>query len=213
MAPSTPRPSWRPRHGLGDHRRRWQSLPRLCRRDRRGQSWPPRSRRDGGDTRPRLRQFVHTSINVVAYEGYVRVAERLNAPAARGRAPARPILANSGAEAVENAVKFARVVTGRQAVIAFEHGYHGRTYMAMALTAKANPYKSGFAPFPAEVYRAAYPDFYRWPGCLVTRVPAPADAAACGSSGASAAKPSLSFRRWSGRKLVRPTLQLSSSNR
>ena len=54
--------------------------------------------------------------------------------------------------------------TGRQAVIAFEHGYHGRTYMAMALTAKAHPYKSGFAPFPAEVYRAPYPDFYRWPG-------------------------------------------------
>ena len=98
-------------------------------------------------------KFVHTSINVVAYEGYIRLAERLNALLPKA-APCKTFLANSGAEAVENAVKFARVKTGRQAVIAFEHGYHGRTYMAMALTAKAHPYKSGFAPFPAEVYRA-----------------------------------------------------------
>ena len=108
-------------------------------------------------------QFVHTSINVVAYEGYIKLAERLNGLLPEA-GPCKTFLANSGAEAVENAVKFARAATGRQAVIAFEHGYHGRTYMAMALTAKANPYKSGFAPFPAEVYRAAYPDFYRWPG-------------------------------------------------
>ena len=108
-------------------------------------------------------KFVHTSINVVAYEGYIRLAERLNALLPKA-APCKTFLANSGAEAVENAIKFARVKTGRQAVIAFEHGYHGRTYMAMALTAKAHPYKSGFAPFPAEVYRAPYPDFYRWPG-------------------------------------------------
>ncbi len=108
-------------------------------------------------------KFVHTSINVVAYEGYIRLAERLNALLPEA-SPCKTFLANSGAEAVENAIKFARVKTGRQAVIAFEHGYHGRTYMAMALTAKANPYKSGFAPFPAEVYRAPYPDFYRWPG-------------------------------------------------
>ena len=108
-------------------------------------------------------KFVHTSINVVAYEGYIRLAERLNKLLPKA-APCKTFLANSGAEAVENAVKFARVKTGRQAVIAFEHAYHGRTYMAMALTAKAHPYKSGFAPFPAEVYRAPYPDFYRWPG-------------------------------------------------
>ena len=108
-------------------------------------------------------QFVHTSINVVAYEGYIKLAERLNSLLPEA-GPCKTFLANSGAEAVENAVKFARAATGRQAVIAFEHGYHGRTYMAMALTAKAHPYKSGFAPFPAEVYRAAYPDFYRWPG-------------------------------------------------
>ena len=108
-------------------------------------------------------QFVHASINVVAYEGYIKLAERLNSLLPEA-GPCKTFLANSGAEAVENAVKFARAATGRQAVIAFEHGYHGRTYMAMALTAKAHPYKSGFAPFPAEVYRAAYPDFYRWPG-------------------------------------------------
>ena len=108
-------------------------------------------------------QFVHTSMNVVAYEGYIRVAEQLNTllPDA---GPCKTFLANSGAEAVENAIKFARAFTKRQAVIAFEHGYHGRTYMAMALTGKAHPYKSGFAPFPAEVYRAPFPDFYRWPG-------------------------------------------------
>ena len=75
-------------------------------------------------------------------------------------------------------MKFARVATGRQAVIAFEHGYHGRTYMAMALTAKAHPYKSGFAPFPAEVYRAAYPDFYRWPGVAGDPGPCPGGAGA-----------------------------------
>ena len=112
-------------------------------------------------------KFVHTSINVVAYEGYIRLAERLNALLPKA-APCKTFLANSGAEAVENAIKFARVKTGRQAVIAFGHGYHGRTYMAMALTAKAHPYKSGFAPFPAEVYRAPYPDFYRWPGLIET---------------------------------------------
>jgi 4-aminobutyrate aminotransferase/(S)-3-amino-2-methylpropionate transaminase len=113
--------------------------------------------------RDQLDRFVHTSFNCVAYEAYVRVAERLNARMP-GLGPHKTFLANSGAEAVENAVKFARAFTGRQAVIAFTHAYHGRTFMAMALTAKAHPYKSGFAPFPSEVYRAPFPDFYRWPG-------------------------------------------------
>ena len=108
-------------------------------------------------------RFLHTSFNVVAYEGYVRVAERL-AEKMPGPGPHKTYLANSGAEAVENAIKFARAFTGRQAVIAFSHAYHGRTYMALALTAKAHPYKSGFAPFPAEVYRAPFPYFFRWPG-------------------------------------------------
>jgi len=108
-------------------------------------------------------KFFHTSINVVAYEGYVEVAKRLNARAP-GNFAKKTFLASSGAEAVENAIKFARSYTKRQAVICFEHAFHGRTYMAMALTGKANPYKSGFGPFPPEIYRAPFPDFYRWPG-------------------------------------------------
>jgi len=108
-------------------------------------------------------KFFHTSINVVAYEGYVELAKRLN-ERAPGNFPKKTFLANSGAEAVENAIKFARAYTKRQAVICFEHAFHGRTYMAMALTGKANPYKSGFGPFPSEIYRAPFPDFYRWPG-------------------------------------------------
>ena len=108
-------------------------------------------------------KFFHTSINVVAYEGYVEVAKRLNARAP-GDFAKKTFLASAGAEAVENAIKFARAYTKRQAVICFEHAFHGRTYMAMALTGKANPYKSGFGPFPSEIYRAPFPDFYRWPG-------------------------------------------------
>ncbi len=129
--------------------------------------------------RTQLDRFMHTSFNCVAYEGYVRVAERLNARMP-GPGPHKTFLANSGSEAVENAVKFARAYTGRQAVIAFTHGYHGRTYMALALTAKAHPYKSGFAPFPAEVYRAEFPDFYRWPGVGEVAPSCPGTAAACG---------------------------------
>lgn len=108
-------------------------------------------------------KFLHTSINVVAYEGYVEVAKRLN-ERAPGDFPKKTFLANSGSEAVENAVKFARAHTKRQAVICFSHAFHGRTYMAMSLTAKANPYKNGFGPFPPEIYRAPFPDSYRWPG-------------------------------------------------
>jgi 4-aminobutyrate aminotransferase/(S)-3-amino-2-methylpropionate transaminase len=132
--------------------------------------------------REQMERFLHTSINVVAYEGYVAVAEGLNARMP-GPGPFKTYLANSGAEAVENAVKFARAFTGRQGVIAFTHGYHGRTYMALALTAKAHPYKSGFAPFPAEVYRAPFPDFYRWPGVGEQAGECPGDRseeAACG---------------------------------
>jgi 4-aminobutyrate aminotransferase/(S)-3-amino-2-methylpropionate transaminase len=132
--------------------------------------------------RGQAEKFLHTSINVVAYEGYIRVAERLNARMP-GPGPHKTYLANSGAEAVENAVKFARAYTGRQAVIAFTHGYHGRTYMALALTAKAHPYKSGFAPFPAEVYRAPFPDFYRWPGAGNVAAECPGDRPEAGPCG------------------------------
>ena len=92
------------------------------------------------------------------YESYVAVAEQLNA-LTPGSFEKRTALFNSGAEAVENAIKIARKHTGRQAVVAFDHGYHGRTNLTMALTAKSMPYKSGFGPFAPEVYRApaSYP--------------------------------------------------------
>ena len=110
-----------------------------------------------------VRQFTHTCFMVNPYEKYVAVAEKLNA-LTPGDHEKRTALFNSGAEAVENAVKIARHATGRQAVVAFEHGYHGRTNLTMALTAKNMPYKHRFGPFAPEVYRVpmAYP--YRWPG-------------------------------------------------
>jgi 4-aminobutyrate aminotransferase/(S)-3-amino-2-methylpropionate transaminase len=106
--------------------------------------------------------FTHTCFMVTPYEEYVAVAEKLN-ELTPGSHDKRSALFNSGAEAVENAVKIARHHTGRQAVIAFDHAYHGRTNLTMALTAKSMPYKSGFGPFASEIYRVpmAYP--YRWP--------------------------------------------------
>lgn len=108
-----------------------------------------------------LAAFTHTCFMVTPYEGYVAVAELLNelTPGAHEK---RTALFNSGAEAVENAVKIARSHTGRQAVVVFDHGYHGRTNLTMALTAKNMPYKNGFGPFAPEVYRVplAYP--FRW---------------------------------------------------
>ncbi len=105
-----------------------------------------------------LQSFTHTCAMVTPYEGYLRVCEELNR-ITPGEHDKRSVLFNSGAEAVENAVKIARAHTKRQAVIVFEHGYHGRTNLTMAMTAKAMPYKSGFGPFAPEVYRApmSYP--------------------------------------------------------
>jgi 4-aminobutyrate aminotransferase/(S)-3-amino-2-methylpropionate transaminase len=105
-------------------------------------------------------KLLHGSFNTTAYESYVRLCERLNA-AAPGKFAKKSFLANSGAEAVENAVKIARAHTNRPAVICFEHAFHGRTYMAMTLTAKYKPYKTGFAPFCSDVYRAPFPYAYR----------------------------------------------------
>jgi 4-aminobutyrate aminotransferase/(S)-3-amino-2-methylpropionate transaminase len=106
--------------------------------------------------------FTHTCFMVTPYEGYVEVAEALN-ERTPGDHEKRSALFNSGAEAVENAIKVARSATGRQAIIAFDHAYHGRTNLAMSLTAKNMPYKHRFGPFAGEIYRApaAYP--YRWP--------------------------------------------------
>ncbi len=102
--------------------------------------------------------FTHTCFMITPYDGYVAVAETLNR-LTPGDHDKRTALFNSGAEAVENAVKIARSATGKQAVVAFEHGYHGRTNLTMALTAKSMPYKSGFGPFAPEIYRApmSYP--------------------------------------------------------
>ena len=103
-------------------------------------------------------QFTHTCFMVSPYESYVAVAEALNRVTPGDHAK-KSALFNSGAEAVENAIKIARKHTKKQAVVAFDHGYHGRTNLTMALTAKAMPYKSGFGPFASEVYRApmSYP--------------------------------------------------------
>ncbi|WP_347220465.1 4-aminobutyrate--2-oxoglutarate transaminase [Mycolicibacterium poriferae] len=102
--------------------------------------------------------FTHTCFMVTPYEGYVAVAEALNR-LTPGSEEKRSALFNSGSEAVENAVKIARSYTGKQAVVAFDHAYHGRTNLTMALTAKSMPYKHGFGPFAPEVYRAplSYP--------------------------------------------------------
>ena len=108
--------------------------------------------------RRQVGRFTHTCFMVTPYEGYVAVCEELNA-LVPGNFEKRSALFNSGAEAVENAVKVARHATGRMAVVVFDHAYHGRTSLTMAMTAKAMPYKQGFGPFSPEVYRApmSYP--------------------------------------------------------
>ena len=97
-------------------------------------------------------RFTHTCFMVTPYEGYVEVCERLNA-LTPGDFVKKSALFNSGAEAVENAVKIARKATGKQAIAAFEHAYHGRTNLTLALTSRAMPYKSGMGPFAPEIYR------------------------------------------------------------
>ncbi|MEX0580195.1 MAG: 4-aminobutyrate--2-oxoglutarate transaminase [Mycobacterium sp.] len=108
--------------------------------------------------RAQVADFTHTCFMVTPYEEYVAVAEHLNR-LTPGSYEKRTALFNSGAEAVENAIKVARAYTGRTAVVAFDHAYHGRTNLTMGLTAKSMPYKSGFGPFAPEIYRApmSYP--------------------------------------------------------
>jgi 4-aminobutyrate aminotransferase / (S)-3-amino-2-methylpropionate transaminase / 5-aminovalerate transaminase len=110
--------------------------------------------------RTQLDRFAHVCFPVSTYEPYVELAERLNR-LTPGTHEKRTFFVNSGAEAVENAVKVARYFTGRQAVLCFDHGFHGRTNLTMALTAKVMPYKKGFGPFAPEVYRIPYPYCYR----------------------------------------------------
>jgi 4-aminobutyrate aminotransferase/(S)-3-amino-2-methylpropionate transaminase len=109
-----------------------------------------------GAVREQLEKFSHTCFQVNAYEVYLRLAERLNA-LVPGDTPKKTIFLTTGAEAVENAVKIARAHTARPGVISFTGGFHGRTMMALALTGKVAPYKTGFGPFPGDVYHAPFP--------------------------------------------------------
>ena len=110
--------------------------------------------------RTQLDNLTHACFAVSSYEGYVEVAEQLNR-LTPGTHQKRSLLVNTGAEAIENAVKIARSATGRGAVVAFEHAFHGRTNLTMALTAKPMPYKKGFGPFAPEIYRVPYSYCYR----------------------------------------------------
>src|SRR5277367_1573480 len=110
--------------------------------------------------RQQLDNFLHTCVQVTPYENYIRLAERMN-QITPGKFPKKTFFVNSGAEAVENAVKIARAHTGRSGTIAFEDAFHGRTMMTLALTSKTHPYKAGFAPFPGDVYRIPYAYCYR----------------------------------------------------
>jgi 4-aminobutyrate aminotransferase/(S)-3-amino-2-methylpropionate transaminase len=105
---------------------------------------------------------THTCFHVTANEPYIELAERLNA-LTPGTFPKKTMFANSGAEAVENAVKIARRATGRQAIVTFDHAFHGRTLLAMTLTAKVMPYKQGMGPFAPEIYRLPFAYPYRCP--------------------------------------------------
>jgi 4-aminobutyrate aminotransferase / (S)-3-amino-2-methylpropionate transaminase / 5-aminovalerate transaminase len=110
--------------------------------------------------RGQLDKFMHACVQVTPYEDYVRLAERMNT-GVPGNFNKKTFFVNSGAEAVENAVKIARAYTKRPGIIAFEDGFHGRTMMALALTSKTHPYKAGFGPLPGDVYRIPYAYCYR----------------------------------------------------
>ena len=114
-----------------------------------------------------VQAFTHTCFTVAPYMGYIEVCEKLNAMTP-GDHKKKSLLLNSGAEAVENAVKIARHYTKRPAIVVFEHSYHGRTNLTMALTAKNMPYKEGFGPFAPEIYRVPMPYSFHWVGDQAT---------------------------------------------
>jgi 4-aminobutyrate aminotransferase/(S)-3-amino-2-methylpropionate transaminase len=114
-----------------------------------------------------VQAFTHTCFTVAPYMNYIEVCEKLNAMTP-GSHKKKSLLVNSGAEAVENAVKIARHYTKRSAIVVFEHSYHGRTNLTMALTAKNMPYKEGFGPFAPEVYRVPMPYSFHWVGDQAT---------------------------------------------
>ena len=169
------------------HRRRLEAMPRgigttfpiYVDRARNAELWDVEGRRyvdfaggiavlNTGHLHPRVQaavasqldRFSHTCFMVTPYEPAVELAEKLNR-LAPGPTPKKTAFFNSGAEAVENAVKVARAYTGRPGVIAFSGSFHGRTLLALALTGKVHPYKAGFGPFPADVHHAPYPYPYR----------------------------------------------------
>ncbi|AXF54580.1 4-aminobutyrate--2-oxoglutarate transaminase [Salicibibacter kimchii] len=107
-------------------------------------------------------KMTHPGFNVIMYDGYIELAERLST-ITPGNVDKKTLLLNSGAEAIENAVKIARKATRRQAIVTFSRGFHGRTNMTMAMTGKVKPYKSGFGPFAPEVYHAPFPYMFRKP--------------------------------------------------
>jgi 4-aminobutyrate aminotransferase/(S)-3-amino-2-methylpropionate transaminase len=131
--------------------------------------------------RQQLEKYLHLCFSVTPYEGYVALAEKLNS-LAPGNFAKKTLLVNSGAEAVENAVKIARAYTKRPAIIAFNDAFHGRTMMTLALTSKTHPYKAGFEPFPGDVYRLPYAYCYRcsygltYPSCKLACATALEDA-------------------------------------
>jgi 4-aminobutyrate aminotransferase/(S)-3-amino-2-methylpropionate transaminase len=112
--------------------------------------------------RDQLGRLTHTCFSVALYEGYVALAEKLNR-ITPGSFAKKTLFANSGAEALENAVKIARSATGREAVVVFDHAFHGRTLLTMSMTSKVRPYKFSFGPFAPEIYRLPYPYPYRMP--------------------------------------------------
>ncbi len=122
--------------------------------------------------REQLEAFIHTCFSVAPYEKYIALAEKLNS-LVPGTFPKKSILVNSGAEAIENAVKIARAYTRRPAIICFEDAFHGRTMLTMSLTSKTHPYKAGFEPFATDIYRIPYAYCYRcsyslqYPACNV----------------------------------------------
>jgi 4-aminobutyrate aminotransferase / (S)-3-amino-2-methylpropionate transaminase / 5-aminovalerate transaminase len=116
-------------------------------------------------------RFTHTDFTIIPYENYVALAERL-AALAPIKGDVRAAFFNSGAEAIENSIKFARSHTGRPAVIAFEGGFHGRTLLALSLTSKTHPYKAGLGPFAPEVYRVAFDDLEELERAFQTKVAA-----------------------------------------
>ncbi|MFZ0520538.1 MAG: 4-aminobutyrate--2-oxoglutarate transaminase [Candidatus Acidiferrales bacterium] len=122
--------------------------------------------------REQLDAFIHTCFSVAPYEKYIALAEKLNS-LVPGAFPKKTVLVNSGAEAIENAVKIARAYTRRPAIICFEDAFHGRTMLTMSLTSKTHPYKAGFEPFATDIYRIPYAYCYRcsyslqYPACNV----------------------------------------------